>query len=91
MLGPVPLAKRLQEIQMQEPPCNHYPVRVNPLGKVAFDLVGPLPKSASGFRYILTMMDLFSKYPEAIPLKRVDNISVLAQKYFRGMVCLRFC
>ena len=23
------------------------------------------------------MMDLFSKYPEAIPLKRIDNISVL--------------
>ena len=48
-----------------------------PFSKVAFDLVGPLPKSTSGYRYILTMMCLFSKYPEAIPLKRVDNESVL--------------
>ena len=48
-----------------------------PFKLVAFDLVGPLPKSVSGFRYILTMMDLYSKYPEAIPLKRVDNESVL--------------
>ena len=48
-----------------------------PFQKVAFDLVGPLPKSSSGFRYLLTMMCLYTKYPEAIPLKRVDNESVL--------------
>ena len=44
---------------------------------LAFDLVGPLPKCSSGFRYLLTMMCLYTKYPEAIPLKRVDNDTVL--------------
>ena len=48
-----------------------------PFSKVAFDLVGPLPKSKSGFRYVLTMMDLFTKYPAAVPLKRVDNTTVI--------------
>ena len=48
-----------------------------PFQKVAFDLVGPLPKSQSGYRYILTAMCLYTKFPSAIPLKRVDNHSVL--------------
>ena len=48
-----------------------------PFEKVTFDLVGPLPRTSSGNRYILTMMCLFTKYPEAIPLKRVDNETVL--------------
>ena len=48
-----------------------------PFSKVAFDLVGPLPRSVNGYRYILTMMDLYTKFPAAIPLKRVDNVTVI--------------
>ena len=48
-----------------------------PFEKVAFDLVGPLPSTSSSNRYILTMMCLYTKYPEAIPLHRVDNQTVL--------------
>ena len=48
-----------------------------PFQKVAFDLVGPLPKSSSGHRYLLTMMCLYTKFPAAIPLKRVDNETVI--------------
>ena len=48
-----------------------------PFSKVAFDLVGPLPRSTSGYRYVLTMMDLYSKFPAAIPLKKVDNLTVI--------------
>ena len=58
-------------------PLQPLPCVGEPFSKVAFDIVGPLPKSKSGYRYILTMMCLFSKFPEAIPLKRVDNESVL--------------
>ena len=48
-----------------------------PFEKVAFDLVGPLPRTVHVNRYLLTMMCLFSKYPEAIPLKKCDNETVL--------------
>ena len=48
-----------------------------PFSKVAFDLVGPLPRSSRGYKYILTMMDLYSKFPAAVPLKKVDNTTVL--------------
>ena len=58
-------------------PLQPLPVVSEPFSRVAFDLVGPLPKTTSGYRYLLTFMCLFTKYPEAIPLKRVDNVSVL--------------
>ena len=58
-------------------PLQPLQVEGEPFSKVAYDLVGPLPKTTSGYRYILTMMDLFSKFPAAVPLKRVDNTTVL--------------
>ena len=58
-------------------PLQPLPCVSEPFEKVAFDLVGPLPRTSSGNKYILTMMCLFTKYPEAIPLKRVNNETVL--------------
>ena len=55
-------------------PLQPLPCVSKPFEKVAFDLV---PRTSSGNRYILTMMCLFTKYPEAITLKRVDNETVL--------------
>ena len=55
-------------------PLQPLPCVAEPFEKVAFDLVGPLPRTSSGNQYILTMM---CKYPEAIPLRRVDNHTVL--------------
>ena len=42
-------------------PLQPLPCVSEPFEKVAFDLVGPLPKSSSGYRYILTMMCLYTK------------------------------
>ena len=58
-------------------PLQPLQVESEPFSKVAYDIVGPLPKSRSGYRYVLTMMDLFSKFPAAVPLKKVDNTTVL--------------
>ena len=58
-------------------PLQPLPCVSEPFEKVAFDLVGPLPCTSSGYKYILTMMCLYTKYPEAIRLKRVDNETVL--------------
>ena len=43
---------------------------------MAFDIVGPLPRTVRGYKYLLTYMCLASKYPEAIPLKNVDAETV---------------
>lgn len=47
-----------------------------PWQRVAIDIVGPLPRTANGYRYILTIMDFASRYPEAVPLRRVDTRTV---------------
>jgi hypothetical protein len=52
------------------------PVIAQPWRRLAFDIVGPLPKTKDGYRYVLTCMDYSSRYPEAIPLKRVDAETV---------------
>ena len=47
-----------------------------PFARVAKDIVGPLQKSGRGHCFILTLMDYATKYPEAVPLRRVDTRSV---------------
>ncbi|XP_076059649.1 uncharacterized protein LOC143036286 [Oratosquilla oratoria] len=58
-------------------PLKPIPVGEEPFAKVIVDIVGPLPKTARGHEYILTLMDTFSRYPEAIPLRKVRAKVVL--------------
>ena len=48
------------------------PVITTPWKKLAMDVVGPLTRTKTGYRYILTVVDLATRYPVAVPLKRVD-------------------
>jgi len=36
------------------------------------DIVGPLPHSRSGNKYILVVCDYATRYPDAIPLRSID-------------------
>ena len=36
------------------------------------DIIGPLPRSHSGKRYVLVICDYATRYPEAIPLHSTD-------------------
>jgi len=40
-----------------------------PFERVAVDLVGPFPTATGGFRFLLTVIDLATRWPEAIPLR----------------------
>lgn len=42
---------------------------------VHINIVGPLPLSG-GYRYCLTMMDRFSRCPEAVPLKDIEALTI---------------
>lgn len=44
------------------------PVVEEPFHRIAMDMVGPLPRSKAGYRYILTTCDYGTRYPEAITL-----------------------
>ena len=52
------------------------PVVSEPFSRVAMDIVGPLPWSRSGNRYVLTIRDYGTKYPEAVPLRCIDAETV---------------
>ena len=48
-----------------------------PFKRVAIDLIGPIsPPSKEGHRYILTLVEDATRYPEAVPLKNIDTETV---------------
>jgi hypothetical protein len=58
-------------------PLQKMPLIDVPFKRVAVDLVGPIhPPSESGHRYILTLVDYATRYPEAIALKRISTEDV---------------
>ena len=58
-------------------PLGKMPVIETPFKRVAVDLIGELiPASSRGHRYILTVVDYATCYPEAIALKSISSIVV---------------
>ncbi|XP_071490828.1 uncharacterized protein [Diadema antillarum] len=53
------------------------PAFEEPFSRVMVDCVGPLPKSKSGCQYLLTVMDVSTRYAEAFPLRSITAKSVL--------------
>ena len=48
-----------------------------PFQRVAVDLVGPIwPATDRGHQYILTIVDYATRYPEAVPLMKIDTQTV---------------
>ncbi|KAM7281314.1 uncharacterized protein ISCGN_006396, partial [Ixodes scapularis] len=55
-------------------PLGIMPTIVTPFQRVAIDIIGPIaPKSDSGNRYILTMVDVATRYPDAVALKTIGT------------------
>ena len=48
------------------------PIIDEPFQKIAMDIVGPLPRSRSGNKFILVVCDYATRYPEAVALRSVD-------------------
>ena len=53
------------------------PLIDTPFKRVAVDLIGPIhPPSEQGHRYILTLVDYATRYPDAAPLKSISTEAV---------------
>ena len=55
-------------------PLGEEPLMEEPFYRVAVDLIGPIaPVSDKGNRYILTIVDYATRYPEAIALPKIET------------------
>ena len=58
-------------------PLEIVPTVEEPFQKVAVDIIGPIiPAAEGGYRYILTIVDFATRYPEAVALKGITAIEV---------------
>lgn len=58
-------------------PMVQMPIISEPLARVAIDLVGPIrPASSRGHKYILTLIDMVTRFPEAVPLRNINTVTV---------------
>ena len=48
------------------------PITTQPFSRIAMDIVGPLPRSRRGNRYVLVVCDYANRYPEAVALRSID-------------------
>ena len=65
-------------------PLHPIPIVHEPFSRIMLDCVGPLPKTKSGCEYLLTIMCMSSRFPEAIPLRNIksQNIIKALTKFF---------
>ncbi|UYV84885.1 K02A2.6-like, partial [Cordylochernes scorpioides] len=58
-----------------------------PFERIAIDVVGPFPKSDLGNKYILVIMDYFTKWPVAVPIPD-QEASTLSEALLQDWVCI---
>lgn len=65
-------------------PLHPIPIVSEPFERIIIDCVGPLPKTKSGYQYLLTLMCAATRYPEAIPMRtiRAKNVTKELVKFF---------
>ena len=66
--------RTIQKGRVAKVPLGRLPLIDTPFKRVAVDIVGPIePRSNNRSRYILTMMDYATRYPEAIALPSIET------------------
>ncbi|UYV81786.1 K02A2.6-like [Cordylochernes scorpioides] len=58
-----------------------------PFERISIDVVGPFPKSDLGNKYILVIMDYFTKWPVAVPIPD-QEASTLSEALLQDWVCI---
>ena len=66
--------KTQQKGRVSKLPLGKMPLIDSPFVRVAIDLIDPIhPPTDDGHRFILTVVDYPTRYPEATPLKKIDT------------------
>ena len=72
-----PICQRCNKTKSRKAPMMERRVLSEPFEVVAMDIVGPMPKGKGDCIYLLTIMDMASKWPEAIPLRSTKSKAVV--------------
>lgn len=60
-------------------PLQPIPVVSEPFSRIVIDCVGPLPKTRRGNQYLLTIMCMSTRFPEAIPLRSIHAKNIVRE------------
>lgn len=77
---------------MSKRPTHHAPAPLTPMpiedrfSRIHMDILGPLTKTTEGHKYMLLVVDSFSKWPEAFPLRTKDSTEI-AKVLFKEIFC----
>ncbi len=86
--GGVVWCRACRECQLVNPPATAkaplcpLPLMEVPFERIGMDLIGPLERSARGYRFASVLVDYATRYPEAVPLRSISAKSV-AEALFR--------
>ncbi|XP_055881504.1 uncharacterized protein LOC129925669 isoform X1 [Biomphalaria glabrata] len=69
--------KRSNKSLVNKAPIQEMDEPTEPFQKVSIDLIGPLIQTENNNKYILTVIDMFSRYPEAIPLSNTSAENII--------------
>ncbi len=61
---------------LPQAPLQTTPTFTTPFARVALDVVGPLPLTDRKHMYVLTYIDMATRYPDAVPLKTTTSKAV---------------
>ena len=78
-------AARKQVKKSNHAPLGSYHVG-EPMERIAIDILGPLPLTKSGNKYILVMIDCFSKWAEAVALPNLEATTI-TRAFVENFVC----
>lgn len=62
---------------MPPAPLIPIPALGEPFEHVVVECVGPLPKTKTGNQFLLTVMCMATRYPEAFPLRKITSKAVM--------------
>ncbi|XP_063590528.1 uncharacterized protein LOC134767457 [Penaeus indicus] len=69
--------KTVPKGKIRKAPMVQMPIISKPFSRVAIDIVGPIsPPSSRGHKYMLTLIDMATRFPEAVPLRNIDSVTV---------------
>lgn len=80
-----PCARRKTPNHLKPAPLQKFSIPREPFYRIAMDIVGPLPVTYKGNKYILTVQDALTKYVEAFPLPD-QTAPTVAKAFVKGII-----